>query len=210
MAHHGSPRPNGYISGSDTSSQYSDESIDSWSSVWSSSPSEAFVYRDDPYGWDGIQGAVTRHADDRDDWRKRFAAHILSGPFAQRRNGRRSRRRSTGSRGSPPPIGIVGGLGGRPPFQPQPPPPPQFHQQRPPSAQSYGEQFIHDEFQGHGPPPPPPMHHNMGPPPPPPQGFDAGFIQLGGQQGGGPMPPQPPPDPYWGHQQPGGQTEFYD
>ncbi|KAI0011506.1 hypothetical protein F4779DRAFT_214807 [Xylariaceae sp. FL0662B] len=225
---HGPPRPPASYVSSDASSQYSfTSSLGSGSSVWSSSGSEAFVYREDPSGWDGIAGAVTRRVDERDDRRRRFAAHILSGPFAQfsSRSSRRSRRRrSSSGDGSRPNFAGGGGGGGgigRPPFMPPPQQPQHHHQQhhhhqfpqRSPSAEShhYGgeDQFVgHDEFgghghgYGHGPPPPPPAH-----PGPPPPGFDGGFIQLGGGGGGGgPMggpPPQAAPDPYWGHQEPG-------
>ncbi|KAI0899203.1 hypothetical protein F4806DRAFT_328706 [Annulohypoxylon nitens] len=182
--------------GSDTSSVYSGrsgsiDSADSLYSVWSSSDSDSFVWRDDPWGFYGVGGAVTRYVDERDDRRRRFASHILSGPFAQfskkRHSSSNSRpgRSATSSRSSSRSStgGASPGRGHNPHFQPrpmsvepqfhqeqhfQPPPPPQFHPQ------------------GYGPPPPPP------PPVPAQPGFEGGFIQLGGP----PPPPQHPDDPW--------------
>ncbi|KAI1141573.1 hypothetical protein F5Y05DRAFT_266551 [Hypoxylon sp. FL0543] len=178
--------------GSDTSSVYSrsvgslGSAADSLYSVWSSSESDSFVWRDDPSGFYGVRGAVTRFVDDRDDRRKRFAAHILTGPFAQfykkprqssHRSGRsagnsRSSSRSSTGNASP-------GRGHNHQFRP-PSVEPQFHQEQ------FQEQFPQEPFHHHnyGPPPPPPP-----PPAPAPAGFETGFIQLGGP-GGPPPPPQ--------------------
>ncbi|KAI0887981.1 uncharacterized protein GGS22DRAFT_91643 [Annulohypoxylon maeteangense] len=189
--------------GSDTSSVYSGRSgsigsADSLYSVWSSSDSDSFVWRDDPWGFYGVGGAVTRYVDDRDDRRKRFASHILSGPFAQfykkqrhsssnshahshsrpSRSAASSRSSSRSSNGSASP----GRSHNQGHFQPRPASvEPQFHQehfQPPPQFHPHG-------FQGPPPPPPPPMA-------PAPAGFESGFIQLGGP----PPPPQHPGDPW--------------
>ncbi|KAI0169035.1 hypothetical protein GGR52DRAFT_503672 [Hypoxylon sp. FL1284] len=188
-------------SASDTSSFYSastvsSEGADSELSVWSTSESDSFVWRDDPWGFYGIGGAVTRYVDERDDRRKRFASHILSGPFAQFR--KKARQSSAGSSGrfaansrstsrpgaTSPGKGnhhfAPGPAGAGPPF-----PPPQFQQR----------QFHQQQnFRQGGPPPPPP------PPvrPPANAGFEDGFIQLGGNNGGPPPPPQQHGDP-WGN-----------
>ncbi|KAI2468334.1 hypothetical protein F4781DRAFT_432457 [Annulohypoxylon bovei var. microspora] len=188
--------------GSDTSSVYSRSpgsigSADSLYSVWSSSDSDSFVWRDDPWGFYGVGGAVTRYVDDRDDKRKRFASHILSGPFAQfykkqrqsssnSRPGRSAASSRSSSRSS---TGGAGpGRGHNQHFQPRPASvEPQFHQEpfHPPP-------FHHQGF--HGPPPPPPP-----PPAAAPAGFEGGFIQLGGP----PPPPQHMGDPWDNAYEPG-------
>ncbi|KAI0839810.1 hypothetical protein F5Y06DRAFT_15531 [Hypoxylon sp. FL0890] len=175
--------------GSDTSSVYSRSvdslrsSADSAYSVWSSSESDSFVWRDDPWGFYGVGGAVTRYVDDRDDRRRRFAAHILSGPFAQfykkpRQSSSRSGRSAGNSRSS-----SRSSTGSASPGRGH------NHHFRPPSVEP---QFHQEQF----PPQEPFQHHNYGPPPPPPPppaaapaGFEGGFIQLGGP-GGPPPPPQ--------------------
>ncbi|KAI1106606.1 hypothetical protein F4804DRAFT_20287 [Jackrogersella minutella] len=183
--------------GSDTSSVYSVRtgsfgSADSGYSVWSSSDSDAYVWRDDPWGFDGVGGAVTRYVDERDDRRKRFAAHFLSGPFAQfykkqrhpgpkARPGRSAGNSRSSSRSSN--GGASPARGHNQHFQPRPPGgEPQFRQE-----QFHQQQFQHQGFQG---PPPPP------PPPPAQAGFEGGFIQLGGP-GGPPPPPQHHPVDPW-------------
>ncbi|KAI1380340.1 hypothetical protein F4677DRAFT_256813 [Hypoxylon crocopeplum] len=185
-------------SGSDTSSFYSVrsgsvDSADSGYSVWSSSESDSFVWREDPWGFGGVGGAVTRYVDERDDKRRRFAAHFLSGPFAQfyknkrsSSSNQRSGRSATSSRSSSRSSGgsVSPGRGHNQHFQQRPVSvEPQFHQgpfQQ--QQQQQQQQFHHQGF--HGPPPPPP--------PPPaaagPAGFEGGFIQLGGPSG----PPPPP------------------
>ncbi|KAI1095631.1 hypothetical protein F5B19DRAFT_311101 [Rostrohypoxylon terebratum] len=186
--------------GSDTSSVYSGRSGsigsgDSLYSVWSSSDSDSFVWRDDPWGFYGVGGAVTRYVDERDDRRRRFASHILSGPFAQfykkqRHSSSNSRpgRSAASSRSSSRPSNGVNspGRGHNQHFQPRP--------------VSVEPQFHQEHFQP-PPPPPPPFHSQgfQGPPPPPPPppapahaGFEGGFIQLGGP----PPPPQHPDDPW--------------
>ncbi|KAL7622264.1 hypothetical protein AAE478_007768 [Parahypoxylon ruwenzoriense] len=206
--------------GSDTSSVYSARpgsvrSVDSGYSVWSSSESDSFVWRDDPWGFYGVAGAVTRFVDERDNRRQRFAAHILSGPFAQfykkqrpSSSGSRSGRKSAGSSRSSSRSSSGGSSPARPPQHQQ------YHS-RPASVepQFHQEQFhppeFHDFHNFQGPPPPPP-------PPPPPfgapaAGFENGFIQLGGP--GGPPPPPPPPqmvDPVWGHPGYGPGAPVYD
>ncbi|KAG4221032.1 hypothetical protein PC116_g30491 [Phytophthora cactorum] len=209
MNHRPELRRNGSF-GSDTSSFYSvsSGSANSAYSVWSASESDSFVWREDSQGFYGITGAVTRYSDDRDDTRRKFAAHILSGPFAQyykkkRQQHTSSRARSgRSSRSSP----VVGANPGRafhpdPRFQQRPVPvEPQYHHQEQqfPEDQFQQEQFhqepyppqhppFHPAFHG-GPPPPPP-------PPPAPAGFEGGFIQLGGPSG----PPPPQEDPVWGN-----------
>ncbi|KAI2622003.1 hypothetical protein GGS26DRAFT_258545 [Hypomontagnella submonticulosa] len=191
--------------GSDASSFYSvrsgsARSADSVSSIWSSSDSDAYVYRIDPYGFDNIGGAVTRYVDDRDSRRQRFAAHILSGPFAQftkrakhsssgARSGRSAGNSRSSSRSSGGSVSPGRGHGGH--YHSRPPSvEPQFHQE-PFHGEPYPQEPFHQgPFQHHnfqGPPPPPP-------PPPAPAGFEGGFIQLGGPSG-----PPPPPDPAWGN-----------
>ncbi|KAF3061786.1 hypothetical protein GL218_03116 [Daldinia childiae] len=200
---------------SDTSSFYSVRSGDSAYSVWSSSESDSFVWRDDPYGFYGVGGAVTRYVDDRDDQRKRFAAHILSGPFAQfykkkrhasshARPGRSTHSSRSSSRSSTNSVSPGRGHHHDPRFHSRPPSAgPQYHQEQFREEQFHEEQFQEEQFHEasfhqppfhpgfHGGPPPPP------PPPPPaaPAGFEGGFIQLGG----GPPPPPPPQDPVWGN-----------
>ncbi|KAI1649431.1 hypothetical protein F4815DRAFT_209631 [Daldinia loculata] len=202
---------------SDTSSFYSVRSGDSAYSVWSSSESDSFVWRDDPEGFYGVGGAVTRYVDDRDDQRRRFAAHILSGPFAQfykkkrhasshARPGRSAHSSRSSSRSST--NSVSPGRGHHhhdPRFHSRPPSAgPQYPQEQFREEQFHEEQFQEEQFHEapfhqppfhpgfHGGPPPPPP-----PPPPPaaPAGFEGGFIQLGGPSG----PPPPPPDPVWGH-----------
>ncbi|OTB09563.1 hypothetical protein M426DRAFT_81677 [Hypoxylon sp. CI-4A] len=186
---------------SDTSSFYSvssgsSDSADSGYSVWSSSESDSFVWRDDPWGFYGVGGAVTRYVDDRDDRRKRLASHILSGPFAQfykkkqhskssARTGRSAASSRSSSRSSTSSVSPGRGHDYDDHFQPRPPPNvgPQFHQE----PFHPGQQFHPNHF---GPPPPPPP-----PPPAPaggPAGFEGGFIQLGG-----PPPPPRQHDPIW-------------
>ncbi|KAI1455057.1 hypothetical protein F4805DRAFT_293379 [Annulohypoxylon moriforme] len=199
MAYRPDMRRNGSY-GSDTSSVYSARSgsvgsADSLYSVWTSSDSDSFVWRDDPFGFYGVGGAVTRYVDDRDDVRKRFASHILSGPFAQfykkqRRssdkgrpsrsaNSSRSSSRSSNG-GASPGRGHNHGHFQPRPVSAEPQFEPQFHQEhfQPPPQ-------FHPGFHG-GPPPPPP------PPAPAHAGFDGGFIQLNGP----PPPPQHPDDPW--------------
>ncbi|KAI1472832.1 uncharacterized protein F4812DRAFT_28168 [Daldinia caldariorum] len=221
MNHRPELRRNGSF-GSDASSFYSSRSgsANSAYSVWSISESDSFVWRDDPYGFYGVGGAVTRYVDDRDDSRRKFAAHILSGPFAQfykkkrqqtssrARPGRSSTHSSRSSSRSS--MASANADPGRPGhFQPDP-----RFQQRPASAQPqyyHQEQQFDDEEQFQQEPflqepyPQPPFHPGFhgGPPPPPPPppapagaGFEGGFIQLGGP--GGPPPP-PQGDPVWGH-----------
>ncbi|KAI0377031.1 hypothetical protein F5Y04DRAFT_192931 [Hypomontagnella monticulosa] len=193
---------------SDTSSFYSvrsgsARSADSVSSVWSSTESDAYVYRIDPWGFDGVGGAVTRYVDERDDSRKRFAAHILRGPFAQfykkhqkhasssgARSGRSAGNSRSSSRSSGGSVSPGRGHGGHHQHYHSRPPSvePQFHQEPFPGEPYPPEQFHQGPFQHHfqGPPPPPP--------PPPAPGFEGGFIQLGGNNG-----PPPPPDPAWGN-----------
>ncbi|KAI1211314.1 uncharacterized protein F4807DRAFT_33376 [Annulohypoxylon truncatum] len=180
--------------GSDTSSVYSGRSgsvgsADSLYSVWSSSDSDSFVWREDDSGFYGIGGAVTRYVDERDDRRKRFASHILSGPFAQfykkQRHSSSNSRPGRSPRSNPRSsnVGASSGRGHNQHFQPRP--------------VSVEPQFHQEHFQ----PPPPPFHpygFNGPPPPPPPPpapahaGFEGGFIQLGGP----PPPPQHPDDPW--------------
>ncbi|KAI1805287.1 hypothetical protein F4811DRAFT_551931 [Daldinia bambusicola] len=220
MDHRPELRRNGSF-GSDASSFYSNRSgsANSAYSVWSTSESDSFVWRDDPYGVYGVGGAVTRYVDDRDDSRRRFAAHILSGPFAQvykkkrqqmssssrARPGRgsssarssRSSSRSSMARVDP----------GRPGHHYHPDP--RFQQQqRPVSAQPQyyhrEEQFVDDDEQFQQEPfhqepyPQPPFHPGFRggppppPPPPPPAPAAAGF-EGGFIQLGGPGGPPPPP-----------------
>ncbi|OTA62453.1 hypothetical protein K449DRAFT_382459, partial [Hypoxylon sp. EC38] len=169
--------------GSDTSSVYSrrlgsvGSAADSAYSVWSSSESDSFVWRDDPDGFNGVGGAVTRFVDERDDRRRRFAAHFLSGPFAQfykksrssSSNSRSSGRSAGNSRSSS--RSSTASARGHNHHQ---------HHYRPPSVEP---QFHQEQF----PPQEPFHHHNYGPPPPPPPmpaaapaGFEGGFIQIGG------------------------------
>lgn len=152
-------------------------SDDSSSSSWSSSESVSYVYRDDPWGY-GVQGAVTRQVDRRANPNVKWAAHILSGPFAQFRRKKHNRSHSGSSRRS----------NQAPAPGPRPGPGPQFRGPPPP------------QFRG-GPPPPPPGFMGGPPPPPPPQGFQPspGFIHLGGPGAGG--PPSRPVDPLWGQPQ---------
>ncbi|KAI6088660.1 hypothetical protein F4821DRAFT_86579 [Hypoxylon rubiginosum] len=182
-------------SGSDTSSFYSVSTsssggADSAFSVWSSSASDSFVWRDDPWGFDGVGGAVTRFVDERDDRRRRFASHILSGPFAQfYKKERKSSSSGRSGRSAASPRFPAGKPGGNQHF-----PPPRPHNAQPQFHQHQG-QFPPGQFgqQNFGPPPPPP------PPVRPPggnAGFDAGFIQLNGGGGGG--GPPPPPQHYGG------------
>ncbi|KAI4871094.1 hypothetical protein F4820DRAFT_4961 [Hypoxylon rubiginosum] len=186
-------------SGSDTSSFYSVRTgssggADSACSVWSSSESDSFVWRDDPWGFDGVGGAVTRFVDDRDDKRKRFASHFLSGPFAQfykkqrhsssGRPGRSAASSRSTSRSSA--ASVSPGRGNNQHFVPRPPAGgPPFQQE-----QFHPGQFHQQNFRGPPPPPPPPIR--------PPGGngaFEGGFIQLGGN-GGPPPPPQHHGDPW--------------
>ncbi|KAI1777103.1 hypothetical protein F4818DRAFT_336551 [Hypoxylon cercidicola] len=183
--------------GSDTSSFYSVRTgssggADSACSVWSSSESDSYVWREDPWGFDGVGGAVTRFIDERDDRRRRFASHFLSGPFAQfykksrKSSSGRSGRSTSRSSGNP-------GMGNNHHFVPRPGPPGPAGPAGPPFQQ---EQFRPGQFR----------QQNFGPPPPPPPpvrpagvnaGFEAGFIQLGGGGNGGPPPPpQHPGDPW--------------
>jgi hypothetical protein len=170
-----------YSSGSESSSSsrsseysrtlYSD---DSTSSTWSSSDSVSFVYRCGPWGYDGVEGAITRRVDRRASPRVQAAAHILSGPFAQL--GRRKKHSSSKKHKQSLPQGA------RPPFG-------QFGQGFPPPSH------------GGGIPPPPANWRGPvpgGPPPPP--GFQAGFVQMGGAPPPGPPPPRGP-DPVWGNGQ---------
>ncbi|KAI1387441.1 uncharacterized protein F4822DRAFT_282632 [Hypoxylon trugodes] len=212
------PRPRNGSFGSDTSSFYSGRSgsvvsADSTSSIWSSSESDSFVWRDDPWGFYGVGGAVTRYVDQGDDRRRKVASHILSGPFAQfykkqrqsnsrshshshsrpkrSANSSRSSSRSSNGNASPP----------RAHSQPFPPRPmnfePEFHEDEmyDDVEQFHEEPFMQGPF-GHpppqfrGPPPPPP------PPAAPPAGFEGGFIQLGGPSGPPPPPPPPQGDPW--------------
>ena len=172
-------------------------SLSSLSSTWSTSDSVSFVYQlhDEPvyggWGYEGcVAGAVTRRVDRHTDPRVRFAAHFLSGPFAQAPRRKKShhhkhrhssgRSNHGGGHGPPnarPPVVMMGGAGG------PPPPPPGFNGPMPPDPRMNGP-----------PPPPPPMP--MGGPPPPPPGFDGGFIDL--NAGRGPPPPPRPIDPVWG------------
>ncbi|OTA92842.1 hypothetical protein M434DRAFT_12051 [Hypoxylon sp. CO27-5] len=185
--------------GSDTSSVYSrrlgsvGSAADSAYSVWSSSESDSFVWRDDPYGFNGVGGAVTRFVDERDDRRRRFAAHFLSGPFAQfykksrssSSNSRSSGRSAGNSRSSS--RSSTASARGHNHHQ---------HHYRPPSVEP---QFHQEQF----PPQEPFHHHNYGPPPPPPPmpaaapaGFEGGFIQIGGPGGPPPPPGHHPVDPW--------------
>ncbi|KAI1402712.1 hypothetical protein F4819DRAFT_269957 [Hypoxylon fuscum] len=209
--------------GSDTSSFYSVRSgsirsEDSTSSVWSSSESDSFVWRDDPDGFYGVGGAVTRYVDERDDRRKRFAAHFLSGPFAQliqkkrhSNSGSRPGRRAASSRSSSRSStgSISPGRHHNHHYSPRPASvEPQFQQEQFHQEQFHQEQFHQDPFH---PEPFHPHHNFQGPPPPPPPpaaaapaGFETGFIQLGGPSG--PPPPPGPVDP-WGH---AGYGQVYD
>ncbi|KAI2628814.1 hypothetical protein GGR54DRAFT_364754 [Hypoxylon sp. NC1633] len=213
-------RPDYRRAASDASSFYSvrSGSVDSAYSVWSSSESDSFVYREDPDGWFyGVDGAVTRFVDERDDRRRRFAAHILSGPFAQfykrhRANhstshARPGRTSAPGSRSSSRSStnSVSPGRAQHHHFQPRPvsagPPPP-------PPQQFHPQQGFHPHQGFHGPPPPPP-------PPPPAAGagagpdvFQNGFIQLGG-----PAQPAGPADfdddPWGEHAGYGHEGQFY-
>ncbi|KAI8958353.1 hypothetical protein F5Y11DRAFT_41483 [Daldinia sp. FL1419] len=205
--------------GSDTSSFYSvrSGSADSAYSVWSASESDSFVWRDDPYGVYGVGGAVTRYVDERDDSRRRFAAHILSGPFAQlykkkrhtashshshARPGRSAHHPRSNSRSSTGSVSPGPGHFHDPRFGPPPPPPPgpQYHEEQFHEEQFHEEQFHEEQF--HQEPYPQaqaPFHPGFrgGPPPPPPPppaptGFEGGFIQLNG-------PPPPQDDLVWGN-----------
>ncbi|XXG95913.1 hypothetical protein Hte_002189 [Hypoxylon texense] len=185
--------------GSDTSSMYSRSSggADSACSVWSSSESDSFVWREDPWGFYGIGGAVTRFVDERDDRRRRLASHILSGPFAQfykkerQSNSGRPGRSATSSRSTSrsSAAGISPGRRNNPPFMPRPPTagPPFQQGQFPPG------QFRQQNFGPPPPPPPPPIRPPGGNP-----GFEGGFIQLDGNggHGGPPPPPQHHGDPW--------------
>ncbi|RYP93347.1 hypothetical protein DL770_000536 [Monosporascus sp. CRB-9-2] len=191
MYHHGPFNDNAsvYSDDSSVSSGSSGSSGYTWtigsgssiSSTWSSSDSVSFVYRlDDPWGWgyDGIAGAVTRHVDRCADPKVRFAAHLLSGPFAQysrkkkKKHGYGSSSRSNRSHGQQP---------------------------RSPAAALPFRQPLHaDSRMGcmGGPlPPPPPVG------PPPQARFESGFIDLNAPRG--PPPPSRPVDPFWANQQPG-------
>ncbi|KAI1768559.1 hypothetical protein GGR53DRAFT_379934 [Hypoxylon sp. FL1150] len=175
-------------SGSDTSSFYSvstrsSEGADSAYSVWSSSESDSFVWREDPWGFDGVGGAVTRFVDERDDRRRRVASHILSGPFAQFYKKERKPSSSSGRPGRGSTARYANASSGKQRFSP---PRPQTAAQPPFHQGQFPGQFRPQ--QNFGPPPPPPP-----PPVRPPggnAGFEAGFIQLGGGGGGPPPPPQ--------------------
>ncbi|CAJ2505304.1 Uu.00g126980.m01.CDS01 [Anthostomella pinea] len=213
MSHHGpfsdtSSFYSGHSGSSRSSSAGSGSYASSGGSVWSATPSRSFVYTEGSGGYDGVRGAVTRKRDKHDDRRTRFAAHFLSGPFAQSKPKKHSHGHSdsrsvfsSGSSSSRKSHRQHGGGGPRPP----PMMGPRFREGPPPQ--------FHPDFRGG----PPLMGGHPQMPPPPPQhfhdghhqgeggggggggGFDAGFIQLGG--GGGPQqgPPQPRPDPVWGH-----------